>query len=206
MPMTLLNSLKPKPSSHRGAPTARTLLTPVQDLWEIEPPVRENPVQQKDTAWRYGSEEALKKALEAKGAGAFVIGVRKLDGWIPLHNSPDGSWADRKNVERNHQHLFYLDADGEFHHVGFFRPSDRTGKDGGIVFDNPTDKDEDKKWMGSVGQYHFGPVLEGGEITKEKLQLKGFSPKDYSLTGNNCQDYIAELQRDVLISGRAPQE
>lgn len=173
---------------------------------DFEPPVRGNPVRQKDTARRYDTEADLKKALEAKGAGAFVIGAPKLDGPVPFGDFPDGSWADRKNVEPNHQHLFYLDADGEFHHVGYFAPSDETGKDGGIVFDNPEDKAQDRKWMGSVNQYHFGPVLEGGEITREKLDLKGFRAGNYNMRKHNCQDYIAELWPRLLDSGKAPQE
>jgi hypothetical protein len=186
MPMTLLNSLKPKLSSAGGAPTNPSLLTPVQDLLDLEPPARV------DNARRYDSEEALKKGLAAMGPGAYVIGVRPLDK-VPFlfHDSPDGGPADRKNIELNHQHLFYLDANGELHDAGFFGPDKEAGEKGGIKLDGEKAR--------RIGDYRFGPVQEGRVTNEEALHLKGFGADDYNLIKNNCQDYIDALRRSVLV-------
>ncbi|MBE0530268.1 MAG: hypothetical protein IH626_05530 [Rhodospirillales bacterium] len=184
MPMTLLNSLKPMPSSAGGAPTNPSLLKPVQDLLDFEPPARV------DNALRYDSEEALKKSLAAMGPGAYVIGVRPLDGPVPFYDSPDGGPADRKNIELNHQHLFYLDADGELRDVGFFRPNKKAGEKGGVKLDGEK--------ANRIGDYRFGPVQEGRVINKETLHLKGFGADDYNLFKNNCQDYIDALRQRLI--------
>lgn len=200
-PKSLLNPLtKPMPSGGRGT-NVQTLLPSVlkagegktqSDEWE-------------DSAWRYGSKEALRQALADKGPGAYVIGVRPLRGHEDrFKDEPADSWADKHNLEWLHEHLFYLDADGNFHHVGNFDRNRKTGEAGGIKFD--VDDVEDKKWMGTVDEYHFGPILDGGDITREKLQPEGFGPDDYNLFMNNCQDYIDELRHSALISGKAPQE
>lgn len=187
--MTLLNSLKPKPSSAGGAQTNPSLLTPVQDLPDFEPPARV------DNARRYDSQEALKKSLAAMGPGAFVIGVRPLDVEIPVigrpfYDSPDGGPADRKNIELNHQHLFYLDADGKLRDVGFFRPDKEAGEKGGVKLDGEK--------ANRIGDYRFGPVEEGRVIDEETLHPKGFGADDYNLIENNCQDYIDALRPKLM--------
>jgi hypothetical protein len=176
----------PQPSSEEDAPTTQSLLPSVQAAASTTRKSDE------DTYSRYGSEEALKKALAAKGPGAYVIGVRRLDRAMTMPDAPAGSFKDRKNIELLHEHVFYLDAEGELHDAGFFNHDDETGEKGGVRHDY-------EKKQGSIGKFHFGPVEEGRVLGKEALEQKGFGPDDYNLIKNNCQDYIDALRRSALV-------
>lgn len=152
-----------------------------------------------DPVWRYGSKERLEKELAARGPGAYVVGVRPIGGRFV--DAPQGSWADRHNLEILHEHLFYLGADGKLHDAGFFAREGSSGSsgEGGGIQQNTGERDD-------VGAYRFGPVMEGGEITERTLEHKGFKAADYHLIMRNCQDYLDALRRSALVSSRAAEE
>jgi hypothetical protein len=76
--------------------------------------------------------------------------------------------------------------------AGSYGSATLAGGQGGIKYDY-------EKKKGTIGEFHFGPVLEGGEINEETLKQEGFGADDYHLIMRNCQDYIDALRRSVLV-------
>lgn len=53
----------------------------------------------------------------------------------------------------------------------------------------------DPGFPNNIGQYRFGPILQGPLDTQQLQSIRGFQPKDYSLMRNNCQDYCSEVRQ-----------
>lgn len=140
------------------------------------------------------SQDDLKKALAAAGPGAFIVGTRPLPG--SLYRDPEaGSLADIENREVHHQHIFYLDSDGNLRDAGFFGDGIRKGQEGRDKRQELQAGESDE--LDNLGQYRFGHIENGGDLRPETFDLKGFDASNYRLWTHNCQTYVEAVQKMV---------
>lgn len=88
------------------------------------------------------------------------------------------------NVEVMHEQVFYVETvNGTpvLKNLGFF------GEGKGL--------DINRGFPGNIGQYRFGPVQQGPLTESQLRAIPGFSPQDYSLMRNNCQDYCSAVRQ-----------
>lgn len=153
---------------------------------------------------KWQSQDDLKKALAAAGPGAFVVGVRPLQGGF--YRDPEaGSRADVENREVHHQHIFYLDADGNLRDAGYFDDGIRKGQEGRDQGKERQEGESDE--LDNLGRYRFGHIENGGDLRPETFDLKGFDASNYRLFTHNCQTYVEAAQKRMRQTQEgAPQE